>query len=89
MENFDKPYLKIRNIALILILIAGILLIFWLIYFIYTSRKELQALLAIGIAFLFAGILLLTRIQYLIWMLKKVKTFSFKLNKYDSIHIKV
>ena len=82
MENIEKSYSKIRNIALALILIATILLIIWLTYFIVNSREGLQVLLAIGIAFLFAGILLLTRIQYLIWMLKKIHELFLSVNLY-------
>ncbi|MFX1496886.1 MAG: hypothetical protein ACFFBH_05140 [Promethearchaeota archaeon] len=73
MEEFGRSNIKIRNIALILILIAILILSVWLIYYLLINKNELQFLLAIGIALLFAGILLLTRIQYLIWMLKKVQ----------------
>ena len=71
MEKFHKVNIKIRNIALILILIAIIILIIWIIHFLQTQGKELQVLLAIGIALFLAGILMLTRIQYIIWMEKK------------------
>lgn len=68
LDNFDK---KLRNISLILLLAAIVLLIIWVVWFLKYPLKGNQLLLAIGIALLLAGILLFTRIQYVVWMKKK------------------
>lgn len=71
MEEFDRVNRKIRNISFLIILIAVIILIIWLILFGLIGEKEFQFLLAIGIGLFLAGILLLTRIQYVIWINKR------------------
>ncbi|MFX1361612.1 MAG: hypothetical protein ACFFB1_17045 [Promethearchaeota archaeon] len=71
MEEFDRVNRKIRNISFLIIFIAIIILIIWLILFGLIGQKEFQFLLAIGIGLFLAGLLLLTRIQYVIWINKR------------------
>ena len=71
MEEFDKINRKFRNISAIIIIMAIIILIIWLILFVLLREKEIQFLLAIGIGLFLAGLLLLTRIQYVIWVNKR------------------
>ncbi|MFX1329710.1 MAG: hypothetical protein ACFE91_16395 [Promethearchaeota archaeon] len=68
MDKFDK---KFRNLASIIIIIAVFIITIWLV--LYSNSPEIASplLLSIGIALLLAGILLFTRIQYIIWMKKK------------------
>ncbi|MFW9968872.1 MAG: hypothetical protein ACFFDF_01645 [Candidatus Odinarchaeota archaeon] len=73
MEELDKFNRKFRNSALIMIIIAIILLIFWMIIFLNSPEGAPPLLISISIALLLAGILLITRIQYVIWMKKKNK----------------
>ncbi|MFX1316159.1 MAG: hypothetical protein ACFE9T_09870 [Promethearchaeota archaeon] len=72
MEQIDKIDKKIRNISLILIFIAVLLLIIWVLYYVNSPEKAPPLLMAIGIALLLGGILLFTRIQYVIWMKKRI-----------------
>ncbi|MFX0025887.1 MAG: hypothetical protein ACFE8M_05685 [Candidatus Hermodarchaeota archaeon] len=71
MEEFDKVNRKFRNISFIIIIIAIIILIIWIILFGIIREKQFQFLLAIGIGLFLAGLLLLTRIQYVIWINKR------------------
>ncbi|MFX0020161.1 MAG: hypothetical protein ACFFAK_07270 [Promethearchaeota archaeon] len=71
MKEFDRVNRKIRNISFLIIFIAIIILIIWLILFGLIGQKEFQFLLAIGIGLFLAGLLLLTRIQYVIWINKR------------------
>ncbi|MFX1597249.1 MAG: hypothetical protein ACFFBK_14420 [Promethearchaeota archaeon] len=68
LDKFDK---KFRNLASIIIIIAVFIITIWLV--LYSNSPEIASplLLSIGIALLLAGILLFTRIQYIIWMKKK------------------
>ncbi|MFX1411803.1 MAG: hypothetical protein ACFFA6_15765 [Promethearchaeota archaeon] len=72
MEELDKIDKKIRNIALILIFIAVLLLVIWVLCYLNSPEKAPPLLVAIGIALLLGGILLFTRIQYVIWMKKRI-----------------
>ena len=71
MVKFDDTDKKIRNIALIMIAIAILLLIIWVITYIISPENASPVLMSIGMALLLAGILLVTRIQYVIWMKKR------------------
>ena len=71
MEEFDKLDKKIRNISLLVIFIAIILLIIWMVSYLFSQSKSSPLLMTLGIALLLAGILLFTRIQYVMWMNKK------------------
>ena len=71
MEELDKLDKKIRTVSLIMLVIAIILLISWIVSFLYSSENASPLLMSIAIALLLAGILLLTRIQYVIWMKKR------------------
>lgn len=71
MEEFDRVNRKIRNISFLIIILAIIILIIWLILFGLIGEGEFQFLLAIGIGLFLAGLLLLTRVQYVIWINKR------------------
>lgn len=71
MEELDKLDKKIRNISLLIIFIAIILLVFWTVSYVNSPETTSPLLMTIGIALLLAGILLCTRIQYIIWMKKR------------------
>ncbi len=71
MEELDKLDKRVRNIGLLLIIIAIILLLIWTISYLNSPKKASPLLMSIGIALLLGGILLVTRIQYIIWMKKR------------------
>ena len=75
MEKFENSDKKIRNIALLVIVIAILLLIVWVISLMISPENASPVLMSIGIALLLAGILLVTRIQYVIWMKKRFSHF--------------
>ena len=68
LEILDK---KIRNVSLLIIIIAIIILVFWTISYIHSPENSSPLLMTIGIALLLGGILLCTRVQYIIWMKKR------------------
>ncbi len=70
MKEIDKLDKNLRNISLLVLLIASIVLVLWVISYIKDSKTSSPLLMSIGIALLLSGILLLTRIQYVIWMKK-------------------
>ncbi|MFW9867396.1 MAG: hypothetical protein ACFFEN_14975 [Candidatus Thorarchaeota archaeon] len=71
MDELNKIDKKFRNISLILLFFAVLILIIWIVWFFIYPLKGNQILLAVGIALLLAGILLFTRIQYVIWLKKR------------------
>ena len=71
MEELDKFDKRLRNLSLIIIFIAILLLIIWTVSFLNSPETASPLLMSIGIALLLAGILLITRIQYIIWMKKR------------------
>ncbi|MFX1390057.1 MAG: hypothetical protein ACFE9Z_08350 [Promethearchaeota archaeon] len=71
MDEADKLDIRIRNISLLIIIIAIIILIFWVITYIISIENASPLLMSIGLALLLAGILLCTRIQYIIWTKKR------------------
>ncbi len=71
MEGIDKLDKRIRNISLIILFIAITLLIIWIINYVNSPENASPLLMSIGIALLLAGILLCTKIQYVIWMKKR------------------
>ncbi|MFX1364108.1 MAG: LPXTG cell wall anchor domain-containing protein [Promethearchaeota archaeon] len=71
MEEFSKLDKKIRNVSLLVILIAIIIIIFWMISYIDSPENNSPLLMAIGIALLLGGILLFTKVQYIILMRKR------------------
>jgi len=76
IDEYNKLDKLLRNIALILILASLILLVVWVINLYSNSGKETiynLIIMSIGIALLLGGILLLTRIQYIIWIKKRFK----------------
>jgi hypothetical protein len=72
MEELIKLDTKARNISLIIICIAIVILIIWMVFYLSSSKSEIQYLLYIGIALFLAGILVLTRIQFVLWAEKRV-----------------
>jgi len=78
MEEFDELDKKIRNISLLVIIIAVVLLIIWIVSLLYSPEKTSPLLMSLGIALLLGGILLFTRIQYVIWMKKLEYSLTFK-----------
>lgn len=71
MEELDKFDKRLRNLSLIIIFIGVLLLIIWMVSFLGSPEKASPLLMSIGVALLIAGILLITRIQYIIWMKKR------------------
>ncbi|MFX1480695.1 MAG: hypothetical protein ACFFCI_21610 [Promethearchaeota archaeon] len=71
MESVDKLDIRIRNVALLIIIIGVILLSIWLIT-LNSSNKTSPLIMSLGLALLMAGILLVTRVQYLIWMKRRI-----------------
>ncbi|MFX1574976.1 MAG: hypothetical protein ACFFB0_19740 [Promethearchaeota archaeon] len=71
MEALDKLDKRVRNIGLLLIITAIILLLIWLIDYLISPKTASPLLMSIGIALLLGGILLVTRIQYIIWIKKR------------------
>jgi len=72
MESVDKLDKRIRNIALLIIIIAIILIFIWIINLMSSSDSISPLIISLGLALLLAGILLITRIQYIIWMKKRI-----------------
>jgi len=71
MEELDKIDKKFRNLALMTIIIGLLLLIIWMVILFVNPNSTTPLLMSVAIALLLAGILLLTRIQYVIWMKKR------------------
>lgn len=71
MEELDKFDKRFRNLGLILLIIAVFLLTIWIIIFLNSPENAPPLLISISIALLLASILLITRIQYVIWMKRK------------------
>ena len=79
IDEYNKLDKLLRNIALILILASVILLVVWVLNLYSNSGKETiynLIIMSIGIALLLGGILLLTRIQYIIWIKKRFEKSS-------------
>ncbi len=74
MSEYIKVGKKLRNLSLILLLIAGAFLSIWMINFYDTGTNSLPFLLIIGIVLLFVGIFIITRVQFILWSLKKVES---------------
>jgi hypothetical protein len=71
MEQLEKIDKKFRNFALIIIIIGVLLLIIWIVILLNNPTNPTPLLMSIALALILAGILLFTRIQYIIWMKKK------------------
>lgn len=74
MELPDKIDKNVRNLSLILILIGVILIVIWLIIYLLIPHQENALLMSLGIGILLGGLLVLTRVQYIIWLKKKVSS---------------
>ncbi len=71
MQEFDKLDRKIRNISLLIIFIGIVFLTIWIISFLYSPDNASPLLMSLGLALLLGGILLFTRIEYIIFMKKR------------------
>jgi hypothetical protein len=71
MEELEKIDKKFRNLALIIIIIGVLFLIIWIVILFNNPPNTTPLLMSIALALILAGILLFTRIQYIIWMKKK------------------
>ena len=71
MEELDKIDKRFRNLAVLIIIIAVVLFIIWIVLLLINPNATAPLLMSIAIALLLAGILLFTRIQYIIWMKKR------------------
>lgn len=69
---------SMRNGALIIIVIAAMLLAIWIVSFLNSAENSSPLLISIGLGLLLAGILLFTRIQYIIWAKKTYTPSKFK-----------
>ncbi len=69
-ENIDRNF---RNLGVVLILIAVLLLAFWMVNYLRFPKRRNLALAYIGVALLLGGILLVTRIQFIMWMEKRAQ----------------
>jgi hypothetical protein len=76
MEVFIKLDTKVRNFSLVIISIAVLILIIWIGLYSNSPDRELNLLLYIGIALFLGGILILTRIQYVLWAEKRASESS-------------
>ncbi|MFX0057166.1 MAG: hypothetical protein ACFE85_06185 [Candidatus Hodarchaeota archaeon] len=68
----DKVHKRIRNISLIILILGFLLMIIWMIIYLYKPNKELQFILVMGIVLFLAGTLAFTRIQFVIWLQKRI-----------------
>lgn len=73
MNNWiDKIDKRIRNVSLMILIIGFSLMIIWMIFDVYTPNKKLHFILIIGIALFLAGTLAFTRIQFVLWLQKRI-----------------
>jgi len=68
----DKIHKRIRNISLMIVIIGFSLMIIWMVIYLYKPNKELYFILIIGIVLFLAGMLAFTRIQFVIWLQKRI-----------------
>jgi len=80
MVNIDNIDRNFRNLGLVLILIAILILTFWMVYYLPFPNKTNLILAYLGIALLLGGILLVTRIQFIIWMEKRARGLVYCFN---------
>ena len=73
MVNVDNIDRNFRNLGLVLILLAIIILTIWMVDHLTFPDKNSLILAYLGIALLLGGILLVTRIQFIIWMEKRAR----------------
>ena len=72
MADLDKIDKRFRNLSLVIIFISILLFVIWALLYLNSPENASPLLMAISIALLLAGILLFTRIQYVIWMKKRI-----------------
>ncbi len=78
MEEFSKLGKRLRNLSLVMLLLAILILTVWIVIYLTISKNEFLYLAYIGIVLFLAGILLLTRIQFVLWAGKKGPRGSYK-----------
>jgi len=79
LKEVDELDKKVRNIALIIMMIGIGLMVLWLIYWIIFSSIKFQIVLYLGIGLFLGGLLFLSRIQFVMWAKKKEKRAFFKI----------
>jgi len=80
MVNVDNIDRNFRNLGLVLLLIAIVILAFWMVNYLTFPNKTNIIWAYIGIALLLGGILLVTRIQFIIWMEKRARVLVYCFN---------
>ncbi|MFW9937559.1 MAG: hypothetical protein ACFFD5_07910 [Candidatus Thorarchaeota archaeon] len=68
----DKIHKRIRNISLVIVIIGFLLMIIWMIIYLCKPNKELYFVLIIGIVLFLAGTLAFTRIQFVLWLQRRI-----------------
>ena len=71
MEIIRKTNKNLRNFALVILALSISLIIFWLLLFYLYSKHSCLILLYIGIGLFLAGMLVLIRVQFVLWAEKK------------------
>ena len=77
MVNVDNIDRNFRNFGLVLVLIAIVILTFWMVNYLTFPNKTNIIWAYIGIALLLGGILLVTRIQFIMWMEKRARVLVY------------
>jgi hypothetical protein len=72
-EWINKVHKRIRNIALVIVIIGFGLMIIWMIIYLLSPNFDLYFILVIGIVLFLAGMLAFTRIQFILWLQKRIK----------------
>jgi len=80
MVNVDNIDRNFRNLGLVLLLIAIVILAFWMVNYLTFPNKTNIIWAYIGITLLLGGILLVTRIQFIIWMEKRARVLVYCFN---------
>lgn len=73
MEEFIRTNIKLRNISLSIVVLAILILVLWIILYYTLPQENLIFLVYIGIGLFLAGLLFLTRIQFMLWLQKKYR----------------
>jgi len=72
-EIFIKLDKRLRNIGIALIFISCLILGMWLYLYLIFPEFKFLILLSLGVGLLIGGILIVTRIQYAIWIRERAK----------------
>ena len=72
-EIFVKLDKRVRNVGIVLILISFLILGIWLYLYLIFAEFKFLILLYLGVGLLMGGILIVTRIQFAIWIRERAK----------------